>query len=167
MALYGNKLTFNALTTAFINELPKASFPALTLSQGGYDMAIGNITLSTVSTQAQTFSLSGQQMIFTITNLGSGGSLNYKIGKTGLEANKGKASLRLTNANLKATMAVQHTSGGLEIVYVSASQTIQSLVLSTSSSDPVVSYLIQALTPLVKSVLENGFPLLMDLLLTV
>jgi hypothetical protein len=167
IALYGNELTFDHLITSFLNLLPKSTFPSLALTEGGYDMVVDQIKLSSASAQAQKFQISGQQMIFEIDNLVAQGSLYYKIGKIGQEAVKGKAAMKIFNANLLTTVAIQHDGEGLELVYVSATQQIQNLVLSTDSPDPLVSWFIQAMTPMVKSLLENGFSFLMNLILSI
>jgi len=166
IALYGDELTFDHLITSFLNLLPKATFPSLALTEGGYDMVVDQIALSSATAQAQTFQISGQQMIFEIDNLVAQGNLYYKIGKVGQEAVKGHAGMKILNANLQTTLAVQHDGEGLELVYVSATQNIQNLVLSTDSPDPLVSWFIQAMTPMVKSLLENGFSFLMNLILS-
>lgn len=158
---FKNGLDFQHLINFMLKSFSAVPLPNATLSMKGYSVELMDIAIDEPSSDRQTFRIADQtSLVFDMEGLVGTGSMTFKYGRDGnMSTAVGKIGLFNTTINV-ATSVVQNSDGSFNLDYLSAAQDIGKLTLVSSSSDPLVQFLVSSVQSFLKSFIEDGFSFL-------
>jgi len=163
---HADELDFFHLVAEILTLIPEVPLPSMTIKEANETVTISDVHITDVVVGAESITIANVNHLFAnLAGITAKGTLAFRVEKNGVVQEKGVGKLLLTNTMSKIEASVIGNGQGFEVHYVNASLAIGNLALTADTSDKFIKWLVESMSPFLKTFLQEAFPAVVKVIL--